>query len=438
MTITNEMQEAIDLIQNTNQNLYITGKAGTGKTTFLHYLMSHVTKRMIVAASTGIAAINAGGVTLHSLFNIPFGVIVEGQNLSSSFHPEKAQILNQIDVLIIDEISMVRADVLDFVDWKLRQYRLSDDPFGGVQIVMFGDLYQLPPVCKRNESNILLHYYSSPYFFDSKVFTTEGGANFKVIELSHVFRQSDQRFIEILNNIREYNITQEDIDDLGSLRDRADSENFGTTSIHICAYRKDVQAINKRLLGTPTHTYNAQISGDFPESSAPCEHKLELRVGARVMMLVNDPTKLYCNGSLGWVTALTDSSVTVRLDNGYSVAVGASEWKNNEYKMKDGKIQTVEKGSCKQIPIALAWAITIHKSQGLTFDHIVIHTKGVFAPGQVYVALSRCTSMEGISSDTFIDRRHILTDRRLQVFHHACKLTNGIYDRNTHKMMKTL
>lgn len=435
ITLTNEMQEAMDIIQNSNQSLYITGKAGTGKTTFLKYIVNNIKKRFIITASTGIAAVNAGGVTLHSLLNIPFGVLTEAENVRSGYRPEKAALLQNIDAIIIDEISMVRPDVMDYVDRKLQMYRGCCDPFGGVQIIMFGDLFQLPPVVKKDEEYILRQYYDSAYFFNSFALRESG---FKIIELTHIFRQSDKRFIEILNHIREYQITEEDVDDLSELRNKMESKDFNSDSIHICAYRRDVTKINEELLGEPTHVYKAVITGDFQPNSAPCDQLLKLRVGARVMMLINDPNHIFCNGSLGNVVALTDSIVTVRLDNGCTVAVSPNEWSQKEYRMVDGKIETIDKGSCKQFPISLAWAITIHKSQGLTFDHIVIHTKGVFVPGQVYVALSRCRTLEGIVSDTFIDKRHILTDKNLVKFSKACKLTDNIFNNETFKLMKRM
>lgn len=433
ITLTDEMKQAIKLIETTDSAIYITGKAGTGKTTFLKYIVENIQKRFVITASTGIAAINAGGVTLHSLLNIPFGVLSPNETIKTGFNDEKKELLNAIDVLIIDEISMVRPDVIDYIDRKLQIYRESSLPFGGVQVIMFGDLYQLPPVVTNNEKDILLQLYRGVYFFYAHVFRNHG---FQIVELNHIFRQSDTRFIEILNHIRSYQITKEDIEDLEELRDKKQSDRFDNRYIHICSYKKDVKRINEELLGEPTHTFYAQIQNDFNLNSAPCDRKLMLRVGARVMMLINDRFHLYCNGSLGIVEGIDEKVVTVKLDNGCTIGVERCEWTAYEYRMVDGKIKNVAKGSCKQFPITLAWAITIHKSQGLTFDNVVIHTQGVFCPGQIYVALSRCTSLEGIISDSFIDKRHILPDQELLSFERAYKNCNYHFNIDTYKKMK--
>lgn len=433
MTLTDEMAKTFQLIEETTEHLYITGKAGTGKTTFLKYIVENTHKRIMVAASTGIAAINAGGVTLHSLLGIPLAIHDPNSTIGGRFYPDKVAMFKMLDTLIIDEISMVRPDTLDYVDKKLRLYRMVDEPFGGVQIVMFGDLYQLPPVVKNDEKNILLQMYRGVYFFYAHVFRNCG---FKVIELSHVFRQSDDRFVEILNHIRNYKLTNRDINDLDTLRDRRESQNYSNEHIHICTYKRDVQKINQEMLGEPTHTYNAIFEGDFPSSFAPCDTSLALRVGARIMMIANDPLHQYCNGSMGHVINLTETAITVRLDSGLTVVVGPNKWNAKEYQVKDGKIETIDKGSCTQFPLTLAWAITIHKSQGLTFDKIAIHAKGIFAPGQLYVALSRCTTMEGIISESFISQKHIIPDRELIAFEQAVKVCNNIFDRNTYRSMR--
>ena len=433
MVLTEEMSQAFDLIENTNTHVYITGKAGTGKTTFLHYLVKNSKKKLIVSASTGIAAVNAGGVTLHSLFNIPLGVQNPNETMRGKFNTSKIDLLQSLEMLIIDEISMVRPDTIDYIDKKLRLYRMIDQPFGGVQVVMFGDLYQLPPVAKKEEKDILLMFYRGVYFFYAHIWRR---CSFRIVELTNVFRQTNQRFVEILNNIRSYKMTNRDIEDLDTLRDRRESKNYNNQHIHICAYRNDVNKINEAMLGEPTHRFKAVINGDFPITSAPCNDNLALRVGARVMTLVNDNhSNLYCNGSMGVVTAINSDSITVMLDNGTEVDIQPYEWVAHEYELQNEKIVAKDKGTCTQYPLALAWAITVHKSQGLTFDKITIHTRNVFCPGQLYVALSRCTSMEGIISESFIDKRCIIPDKELIAFDQACQKANGIFNKDTYHSM---
>lgn len=433
ITITDDMKIAIDLIEQTNQHIFITGKAGTGKTTFLRYIVGNIKKRFVISASTGIAAINAGGVTLHSLLRIPLGVLPPDVPLKGILPKEKFMLLNSIDALIIDEVSMVRPDVLDYVDKRLRQVRGSNEPFGGVQIIMFGDLYQLPPVVRNDEAKIMETFYDGYYFFNAMVFKEIG---FNIVELNQIFRQADPRFIEILNNIRSYQITEDDIEDLGSLRDKYMSEKYDTTAIHICTHRKDVERINKMMLSEPTHTFEAQIEKEFNLGHAPCDKELAIRVGARVMTLVNNKTQGYYNGSLGVIEEITEDKIKVRLDNGCSPIIERYTWESCDYVLEKGKVVKKVKGTCTQFPLTLAWAITIHKSQGLQFDNIVIHTKGVFCPGQIYVALSRCTSMDGVVSDSFISKRHILPDEDLMAFENAYKQTNNYFSKETQKLMK--
>lgn len=436
MTITDEMKRAIDLIEGTNEPLYITGKAGTGKTTLLKYIVSSVTrKRFIITAPTGVAAINAGGVTLHSFFRIPFGCLNDETELGGL--PKRAiKIINSLDAIIIDEVSMVRPDVLDFIDRKLRKYRVSDQPFGGIQLIMFGDLYQLPPVVKAEEERILQTYYSGTYFFNAHAFKNTG---FHVVSLNHIFRQSDPKFVNILNNIRSYKLSMEDMEDLAELKRKGASADFESDAIHICTHKKDVQKINDTLLGTSTHTFKAVIKDKFNPSAAPCDTELKLRVGARVMMLVNNREAGYCNGTICTVEDFVKEDgvekIEVRLSDGRLIRVGTYEWEANEYKLEKDKIETVKVGSCTQYPLTLAWAITIHKSQGLTFDKIIVHSKHTFCPGQIYVALSRCTSMEGVVLDTFITPKHIHPDEDLLKFEQALEQTGGEFTVETYKML---
>lgn len=429
MILTPEMEQAVDIIANSNYNLYITGKAGTGKTTFLKYIIKNIKKKFVVAAPTGIAAINAGGVTLHSLFTIPFGVL-DPRKEPTGLNMNKRELLKVIDALIIDEISMVRPDVLDYIDAKLRIYRERDEPFGGLQLIMFGDLYQLPPVVVSGEKEILLRFYKNTYFFNACVWDETG---FTVIELNTIFRQSDPEFINMLNNIREYKVTNEDIELLSSLRSKRESQDYDSQAIHICTHKNDVTEINSRMLGTPERTYIARISGEFNENSAPCELTLPLRVGARVMTLVNSPTGGYYNGSLGVVTKLEDDKVTVRLDTKQTVVITENKWSCCEYRLENDEVKQEEKGSLTQIPLALAWAITIHKSQGMTFDKIVIHSKSCFCSGQMYVALSRCRTLEGVVTESFITKRDIVTNRALAHFEKQYKSNNNHFGEDESK-----
>lgn len=421
MELTEEMSRALQIIEETTDNLFITGKAGTGKTTLLKYIVKNTRKSIIVAASTGIAAINAGGVTLHSLFGIPFGLQGPNSPIKNQLYLDKFRLFGKLNTLIIDEASMVRPDVLDYVDRKLRLYRMSELPFGGVQIVLFGDLFQLPPVIKKNEEIILHKWYRGKYFFHSHALRETG---FHIVELTKVFRQKDERFINMLNRIREYQLLPMDIDDLSELRDNRESKDFSTQAIHICSLRRDADKINNQMIGKTSHSFAAEFKGAFNPKNAPCDVNLGLRVGARVMMLVNDNKQGFYNGSMGTVSWISAAKIGVMLDAGREVTVEPYTWVDREYKVNGNNIETIEKGSCRQFPLALGWAITIHKSQGLTFDNIVIHCPYAFAPGMLYVALSRCTSMKGIVTDFFINKKAIIKDKELVAFTQICQ-NNG-------------
>lgn len=434
--LTSEMAEALKLIEEGGEHLFITGGAGTGKTTFLKYVVNNAHKNIIVAASTGIAAINAGGTTLHALFNIPLNVQDYNKTLKGKFVQSKVNLFQKLDTLIIDEVSMVRPDTIDYIDRKLRLYRMSEEPFGGVQIVMFGDLHQLPPVVKTEDKDALLQLYRGVYFFYAHVFLSAG---FREIDFNHIFRQSDQRFIEILNDIRNYRLTSRDVDDLDEIRDRQASVDYNNGYIHICTHRNDAQKINSEMLSLidkPLHTFRTNFKGNFPVPSAPCGEVLEIKEGARVMTTVNGPSRLYFNGTMGYVKTITDKAITVLLDNGRLIVLERYVWEAKDYDIEGEKIKQKDKGSCSQFPIALAWAITIHKSQGLTFDKIAIHANHIFASGQLYVALSRCRTMEGIVSETFINNRHIIQNREVMAFECAMKEHNNVFNRNTYRSMR--
>ncbi|MEO6188314.1 MAG: helix-turn-helix domain-containing protein, partial [Ginsengibacter sp.] len=404
-----ERNEVFDLafrfVTETSENIFLTGKAGTGKTTFLKYLKDNCSKNIVVAAPTGVAAINAGGVTLHSLFQLPFHPFLPTRNNKDDFlsklkyNRQRQQLLRKMELLVIDEISMVRCDTMDAIDTILKSVRRRYDvPFGGVQLLCIGDLYQLPPVAQRHEWSILREYYSSPFFFDSNVIKEQMPL---LIELDKVYRQKEDSFVSLLNKVRNNNMHADDFEDL-HLRYFPDfrpsqEENFITLTSH----NNQADLINSRELHkllAPTFTYNAEIDGDFPENTYPAEGALILKVGAQVMFLKNDAVnKKYFNGKIGIVKSLKDDEIVVECGE-EEIKVGKETWENSRYVLNrgDGKLEQETMGTFTQFALRLAWAITIHKSQGLTFEKVMIDAGAAFSSGQVYVALSRCTSLEGI------------------------------------------
>lgn len=430
LELTDEMRKAYDIIDSSNDNVFITGKAGSGKTTFLKHLILNCKKRFVVTAPTGVAAINAKGVTLHSMFNIPLGFIPPNLDPAKRYRKGLRDLCKGFDVLVIDEISMVRPDVIDYVDRTLRMYRDSGIPFGGVQVVMLGDLFQLSPVVKSEEQQVMTTFYEGFHFFYAAVWEEKG---FHVSEFTKVFRQEDDRLINMLNNIREYQFTPEDKMLLASLKNTAITNDYESDYIHLCSRRNTVMEINQKMLGEPEVEFKAEIKGDFNPSSKPCEDELKLRVGCRVMTLVNDSQKGFHNGSTGVVTNFKTNAVEVLLDNGVKVSVERNTWSEMEYKITDGEVKQFEKGSFTQFPLALAYACTIHKSQGLTFDKVALHVGYIFSPGQIYVALSRCRTLEGIATDSYITKHHIIKDDQLVRFYKAIVKTNYYFDKNTLK-----
>ena len=401
----NEVFElAFGFVTETSENIFLTGKAGTGKTTFLKYLKEHCAKNIVVAAPTGVAAINAGGVTLHSLFQLPFHPFLPTHNHKDDllgklkFTRQRQQLLRKMELLVIDEISMVRADVMDAIDCILRSVRRNHSaPFGGVQLLCIGDLYQLPPVAQNHEWSILQEYYASPFFFDSMVIREQMPV---LIELDKIFRQKEDSFVRLLNKVRNNAMDEDDFEDLHmryhpGFRPERD-ENFITLTSH----NKQADLINttelERLFGAP-FSYKADVEGDFPENMYPVEASLVLKEGAQVMFLKNDNVqKRYFNGKIGVVKSL-DENIIVDCD-GVDIVVAKETWENTRYTLNrtDGKLEQESLGSFSQYPLRLAWAITIHKSQGLTFEKVMIDAGAAFSSGQVYVALSRCTGLEGI------------------------------------------
>lgn len=410
--LTKEMVEIVDAIENTNQNMFITGKAGTGKTTLLHHIMRSSKKNIVVVAPTGVAANNAGGETIHRFLQISPDSQEDNHSIVKMNMGKRSAIRN-LDVLVIDEVSMVRCDLMDKISERLRIIRHINLPFGGAQVVMIGDLYQLSPVCKADERKKLLEKYDGVHFFHADVFSK---VSFIKKELTKVFRQSDDTFVQMLNRIRSYEATDDDLAALEECRDLSICNDYSSDYIHLCTHRKTADDINSSMLGTPTHSFQVETTGTFPDSAMTCEKILLLRVGARVMTIANNVNDGYYNGSVGTVVDIKETSVFVEMDEGGVVEVGKHTWKNYEYVGKGKNVEQVTKGTCTQIPLILAWAITIHKSQGLTFNKVAIHIGGVFDAGQIYVALSRCVSLKNLAIDRFILPKHIIRNGDIQMF----------------------
>ncbi len=417
-----ELNLAANFVQYTGSHIFLTGKAGTGKTTFLHKLKENTAKRMIITAPTGVAAINAGGVTLHSFFQLPFGPFIPGSEASEQsrqrlyrFSQEKKRIIKSLDLLVIDEISMVRADLLDSVDAVLRRHRRNDLPFGGVQLLMIGDLHQLSPVAKQDDWQLLKQYYESVYFFSSHALDQ---VELVTIELKHIYRQSDAHFIQLLNRVRDNRL---DTASIAELNQRY-IENFAPQKDHgyitLTTHNNSADTINTGRLTAlkgKDYCFDAEVSGDFPEHTYPTPFTLVLKEGAQVMFLRNDnsPEKRYFNGKIGKIKTITGRKIRITCPGeSEDIIVEAVEWENIKYKVdeENKEIQEDIIGKFQQFPLKLAWAITIHKSQGLTFDKAVIDAESAFAHGQVYVALSRCKTFDGMVLSTPIPSRGIATD----------------------------
>lgn len=425
MSIPNpELRLAEAFVQETDCHIFLTGKAGTGKTTFLQTIKEICHKRLVVTAPTGVAAINAGGVTLHSFFQLPFGPFVPGSDVHAGLHrirKEKKNIIKTLDLLIIDEISMVRADLLDGVDSVLRRYRRSDLPFGGVQLLMIGDLHQLPPVVKQAEWQLLQQYYDSPFFFSS---TALGRTEWTPIELKHIYRQSDPHFIELLNRVRDNRLDSATLKTLNA-RHRPDfSAANGEHYITLCTHNKSADSINADKLNSlpgPVRRFDAQLEGEFPKQAHPTAATLEFKPGAQVMFIRNDMSaqKNYFNGKIGKIVTMSGDSIGVLCPgDAEKIEVEKTTWENIEYALDPETAEISQKvvGTFRQYPLKLAWAITIHKSQGLTFDRAIIDAQAAFAHGQVYVALSRCRTLEGIALSSPLTSVAVKTDPTVQGF----------------------
>jgi len=429
----NNIQELIDsFLTETNRPIFLTGKAGTGKTTFLRSVKSTINKNLAIVAPTAVAAINAGGVTIHSFFQVPFGPLVPGNDSElKQVSFEKSKLLKCLDLLIIDEISMVRADTLDYIDSLLRQIKGSVRPFGGVQLLMIGDLFQLPPVYEKDWF-VLRNFYEGPYFFNSLVFKRFPLLTF---ELTKVYRQSDPVFIEILNSIRNGIADTELLKKLNQRYDPALNQNWRKDYVTLSTHNQLVNDINRlRLteLEGEAVTFKAGVQGEFPKEAYPAEEELVLKVGAQVMFIKNDSSgkKQYYNGRTGRITALSPTNIALEfLDDGTSFEVLQETWQNVKYSLSESeqKINESNNGSFSQYPLKLAWAITIHKSQGLTFEKAIIDVDAAFAFGQTYVALSRCRTLEGMVLKEPVRAENIRTDPQIISFmEHAAVHTPNI------------
>ena len=422
-TQNNEFQDALNLIQYTRQSVFLTGKAGTGKSTFLRYICEHTKKKHVVLAPTGIAAINAGGSTLHSFFKLPFYPLLPDNpdfslqrgRIHEFFKYTKPhrKLLEELELIIIDEISMVRADIIDAVDRILRVYsRNLREPFGGKQILLVGDVFQLEPVVKGDEREILNRFYPTPYFFSARVFNQ---IDLVSIELQKVYRQTDATFVGVLDHIRNNTVGATDLQLLNTRYGTQIEESEADMYITLATRRDNVDHINDKKLaelpGEPV-TFSGEITGDFPESSLPTSQELVLKPGAQIIFIKNDFDRRWVNGTIGIISGFDpfEETLYVITDDGKECDVKRESWRNIRYKYNEEKkqIEEEELGTFTQYPIRLAWAITIHKSQGLTFSRAVIDfTGGVFAGGQAYVALSRCTSLEGIQLKKPVSRADV-------------------------------
>lgn len=430
---TDRMSQALRFVNTTGRHIYLTGKAGTGKTTFLRSLPEHTYKLHIIVAPTGIAALNAGGTTIHSQFLLPFGMFIPDRNYAdppadnanwytesvlARRHPlnsVRKQVLRSIDLLIIDEVSMLRADLLDAIDYRMRAARNNfAQRFGGVQLLLIGDLYQLPPVVKREEEHVLNQYYRTNWFFESTALQQDG---FVYIELDKIFRQRDSRFIELLNNLRHNQPTSDDIHILNQFYRTPEQIRQLREVITLTTHNWKADDMNRRALEalpTPACYFDSIIEDDFPENMYPVSPRLALKVGAQIMFIRNDSEAgMYYNGKLATVTKISGDTVTVLMagsDTHYTLQ--RALWENKKYKVAEETKDLVEEvtGTFSQYPVKLAWAITVHKSQGLTFDKAIIDVGAAFADGQVYVALSRLRSLDGLILRSRIDPSVVSTD----------------------------
>lgn len=417
LTLSEETQDVLRMLEDTKQNVFLTGRAGTGKSTLLNYFRATTKKNIAVVAPTGVAAVNVHGETIHHFFKFGIGITVDQVRRAGK---ERAKVFQSLDMLVIDEVSMVRADLFDCIDRALRLNGPHPlEPFGGVQMLIIGDLYQLPPVVSREERGFFEgYYYQSPYFFDSKSYA---GAGFETVELTHVYRQSDQDFIDILDAIRVAKATEAHLERINLRLGGAAPAN---TEFQVSLVPRNQMAdmINARHIERLTgegRVYKGTVSGDFRDKDFPTALQLALKVGSQVMLLNNEQRKRWVNGDLARVTALGPDSIRVQFEDGSEADVQRYTWEKVNFAF-DEDAQTIvpaAAGSFTQFPLKLAWAVTIHKGQGKTYDRVAIDFgSGMFAPGQAYVALSRCRSLEGLSLSSPLKKNHIFTDPRIDEF----------------------
>lgn len=417
-----ELDVARFIVEKTDISLFLTGKAGTGKTTFLREVVRYTKKKCIVLAPTGIAAVNAGAMTIHSFFQFGLGPFVQGVIEPKSdfrINKSKLELIRHLQLLIIDEVSMVRADLMDHIDVELRRIRRNSKPFGGVQLLMIGDLQQLPPIAHGGEDELLRQYYKTLYFFSSSALKS---MKYSCIELKNVYRQTDRHFIDILNHARDCTLTSQDISDLNARYIPGFSPKPEDGYIRLMTHNRQVDYVNEtelEKLDSKPYTFVAAVTGTFPEESYPTADSLTLKKGAQVMFIKNDPERRFINGTLGEVKSIDKNSIAVRLaESGTVIDVEPMEWQNIRYQFDEEskEISSKQIGRFKQYPLKAAWAITVHKSQGLTFDKAIIDVHAAFSPGQAYVALSRCRTLDGLVLSSPVSASVFMRDNAVDAY----------------------
>ena len=417
-----ELDVARFIVEKTDMSLFLTGKAGTGKTTFLREVVHYTKKKCIVLAPTGIAAVNAGAMTIHSFFQFGLGPFVQGVIEPKSdfrINKSKLELIRHLQLLIIDEVSMVRADLMDHIDVELRRIRRNSKPFGGVQLLMIGDLQQLPPIAHGGEDELLRQYYKTLYFFSSAALKS---MKYSCIELKNVYRQTDRHFIDILNHARDCTLTSQDISALNARYVPGFSPKPEDGYIRLMTHNRQVDYVNEtemEKLDSKPYTFVAAVTGTFPEESYPTANSLTLKKGAQVMFIKNDPERRFINGTLGEVKSIDKNSISVRLtESGTVIDVEPMEWQNIRYQFDEEskEISSKQIGRFKQYPLKAAWAITVHKSQGLTFDKAIIDVHAAFSPGQAYVALSRCRTLDGLVLSSPVSASVFMRDNAVDAY----------------------